>query len=109
RSRAMRVEQLYTFPTTLLKEELDKLTDLEEIVWVQEEPQNMGGWLSVVEYLREIAQDKCDIRYIDRPKRAATAVGEPNIHKINQQKLVAQAINQNKEENSSEGIYYTRA
>src|SRR5699024_12385382 len=89
--RAMRVEQLYPFPTALLKEELDKLTDLEEIVWVQEEPQNMGGRLSVVEYLREIAQDKCDIRYIRRTKIAATAVGEHNNHKINQHKLVEQA------------------
>ena len=102
-SCAMRVEQLYPFPEQRLKEELDKLPNLEEVVWVQEEPKNMGGWLSVVEYLREIVEDKCDIRYIGRPTRAATAVGEPNIHKLIQNKVISEAINPTKGGKNSEG------
>ena len=101
--RAMRVEQLYPFPSERLQEEIDKLPELEEVVWVQEEPKNMGGWLSVVEYLREVVGDKCDIRYHGRPVRAATAVGEPNIHKLNQTKIIKQAINPTKGGNHSEG------
>lgn len=91
--RAMRVEQLYPFPTTQLTEELEKLTELEEVVWVQEEPQNMGGWLSVVEYLREIVGNKAEIKYLGRPTRAATSVGEPNIHKLIQAEVIHDAIN----------------
>src|SRR5699024_2746860 len=40
----LRVEQLYPFPEKALQAELDQLPNLEEIVWVQEEPQNMGAW-----------------------------------------------------------------
>src|SRR5699024_4352432 len=46
--RALRVEQLYPFPKEQLIEELKQLPNLEEVVWVQEEPQNMGGWLFVL-------------------------------------------------------------
>lgn len=101
--RAMRVEQLYPFPADRLKEELDKLTELEEVVWVQEEPQNMGGWLSVVEDLRDVVGDKYDIKYIGRRIRAATSVGEPNVHKIIQNKVVTDAINPSKGGKNSEG------
>src|SRR5699024_12437268 len=52
--RALRVEQLYPFPKEQLIEELKQLPNLEEVVWVQEEPQNMGGWLFVLEELRNI-------------------------------------------------------
>lgn len=101
--RAMRIEQLYPFPEDALREELEKLTDLEEVVWVQEEPKNMGGWLSVVEYLRDIVPEDVSIKYAGRPVRSSTAVGEPNIHKVNQQDLVEEAIKPIEGGNNSEG------
>lgn len=101
--RAMRVEQLYPFPMEQLKKELEQLPNLEEIVWVQEEPKNMGSWRFVLEYLRELVKDDQTLRYIGRPERAATSVGEPNIHKIIQNKVVEDAINPVKGGNSSEG------
>lgn len=101
--RAIRVEQLYPFPFEELKKEIAQLPNLEEIVWVQEEPKNMGSWNYVLEYLRELVQDGQAIRYVGRPERAATSVGEPNIHKVIQDKVVAEAINPAKGGNSSEG------
>ena len=101
--RALRVEQLYPFPMEQLKKEIEQLPNLEEIVWVQEEPKNMGSWRFVLEYLRDLVKDGQKIRYIGRPERAATSVGEPNIHKIIQEKVVAEAINPAKGGNSSEG------
>src|SRR5699024_2153232 len=52
--RSMRVEQLYPFPLEQLKKEIAQLPNLEEIVWVQEEPKNMGSWRFVLEYLRDL-------------------------------------------------------
>ena len=40
----LRLEQFYPFPRTLLQQWLSAYTKAEEIVWAQEEPQNMGGW-----------------------------------------------------------------
>ena len=100
--RALRVEQLYPFPMEQLKKEIAQLPNLEEIVWVQEEPKNMGSWRFVLEYLRELVDDE-KIRYVGRPERAATSVGEPNVHKIIQNKVVTEAINPAKGGNSSEG------
>lgn len=101
--RAIRVEQLYPFPLEQLKKEIEQLPNLEEIVWVQEEPKNMGSWRFVLEYLRELAQDDHMIRYIGRPERAATSVGEPNIHKVIQNKVISDAIHPGKGGNNSEG------
>src|SRR5699024_9528401 len=52
--RALRIEQLYPFPLEQLREEIKQLPNLEEIVWVQEEPKNMGSWSFVLEYLRNL-------------------------------------------------------
>ncbi|MEI3609640.1 2-oxoglutarate dehydrogenase E1 component [Pseudogracilibacillus sp. SO10305] len=101
--RAMRVEQLYPFPQDQLKKEIEQLPNLEEIVWVQEEPKNMGSWRYVLEYLRELTKDGVKIRYVGRPERAATSVGEPNVHKVIQEKVVNEAINPAKGGNNSEG------
>src|SRR5699024_2954182 len=102
------VEQLYPFPMEQLKKEIEQLPNLEEIVWVQEEPKNMGSWRFVLEYLRELVKDEQIIRYVGRPERAATSVGEPNIHKMIQHKVVSEASNPAKGGNSSEGNYNSR-
>lgn len=100
--RALRVEQLYPFPEEQLIEELKQLPNLEEVVWVQEEPQNMGGWLFVLEELRNIVGKGIPIRYVGQPNRASTSVGDPNIHKLIQDKIVQDAINPTKGGNNSE-------
>lgn len=94
--RALRVEQLYPFPKEQLIEELKQLPNLEEVVWVQEEPQNMGGWLFVLEELRKIVAKGISIRYIGQPSRASTSVGNPNIHNLIQSKIIEEAINPKK-------------
>ncbi len=101
--RVLRVEQLYPFPMDQLKKEIEQLPNLEEIVWVQEEPKNMGSWRFVLEYLRELGLKDVAIRYNGRPERASTSVGEPNIHKIIQSKVVNDAINPSKGGKDSEG------
>lgn len=90
--RALRVEQLYPFPTEELAKELKALPNLEEIVWLQEEPQNMGPWTFVADYLRELLQDGQTLRYVGRPKRSAPSVGDPNVHKLYQNNIISEAI-----------------
>lgn len=91
--RALRVEQLYPFPEKELADELKQLPNIEEIVWVQEEPRNMGAWNFVKEKLVNLLQDGQTLRYVGRPERSSPAVGEPNIHKVEQDQLLGEAIN----------------
>lgn len=100
--RALRIEQLYPFPTEELKGELAQLPNLEEIVWVQEEPKNMGAWNFVSEFIQPLLKEGQTLRYVGRPRRSAPSVGEPNIHRVKQAKIVAEAINPNKGGSSSE-------
>lgn len=91
----LRVEQLYPFPEKELRAELDKLPNLKEIVWVQEEPKNMGAWDFVDDYLREMKKADQTLRVISRPRRAAPAGGVPSFHKAAQTKIINQALTQN--------------
>ncbi|WP_047979832.1 2-oxoglutarate dehydrogenase E1 component [Ornithinibacillus contaminans] len=91
--RALRLEQIYPFPKKELEKVLTELPNLEEIVWVQEEPKNMGAWNFVDDYLRSVLKPGQTLRYIGRPDRAAPAVGDPNVHKTEQENIVQQAIN----------------
>lgn len=101
--RVVRVEQLYPFPLEELQKVVDELPNLEEIVWVQEEPKNMGSFKYVFGFLHDLKKEHQTIRYIGRRARAATSVGEPNIHKIIQEKVVNEAISREKGGNNSEG------
>ncbi|GAA0429385.1 MULTISPECIES: 2-oxoglutarate dehydrogenase E1 component [Virgibacillus] len=100
--RVLRLEQIYPFPKKELEKELKALPNLEEIVWVQEEPKNMGSWDFVDDYLRDLLQDGQKLRYIGRPDRSAPAVGVPNVHKTEQNEIVQKAINPSKGGDSNE-------
>lgn len=91
--RVLRLEQIYPFPEEGLEKALKELPNLEEVVWVQEEPENMGAWDFVEKYLRDLLSEGQTLRYIGRPHRSSPAVGVPNVHKTEQNELVQAAIN----------------
>ncbi|MFS0882577.1 2-oxoglutarate dehydrogenase E1 component [Metabacillus niabensis] len=88
----LRVEELYPFPKKIISSIISKLTSLEEIVWVQEEPQNMGAWLFMDPKLREIAPQGVPVKYIGRRRRQSPAEGDPNIHRKDQNRIVTEAL-----------------
>lgn len=90
----LRVEELYPFPKEIITSIIARLTSLEEIIWVQEEPQNMGAWLFIDPRLREIAPEGVPVRYIGRRRRQSPAEGDPNIHKKDQERIVTEALTQ---------------
>ena len=79
----LRIEQLYPFPTKALMLELTRFKQA-EIVWCQEEPRNMGGWVFVDIFLEwvlnQIGAKHRRARYTGRPASASTAVGQMSLH-----------------------------
>ncbi len=79
----LRIEQLYPFPTKALMTELSRFKQA-EIVWCQEEPRNMGGWVFVDIFLEwvlnQIGAKHRRARYAGRPASASTAVGQMSLH-----------------------------
>ena len=85
-----RVEQLYPFPVESARELIGRYPALEEIVWAQEEPQNMGAWRTIRHRLEEAATG-IPVRFVGRPWRASTAEGYPTAHVL-QQDRIARAV-----------------
>ncbi len=87
-----RLEQLYPFPHEDMAPLLDGYPNLQEVVWVQEEPQNMGAWVSVQPQLLEMIDGRWPLRYVGRPRRASPAEGSMSWHKVTQQAIVERAF-----------------
>ena len=86
-----RLEQLYPFPVAAVAELLDAHRGLEEIVWAQEEPQNMGAWRSIRHRLEEAA-GVVPVRYVGRSWRASPSEGYPTAHLVEQDRIVRTAL-----------------
>ncbi len=99
----VRVEQLYPFPAEDLQPILDRYTKANEIVWLQEEPENMGAWEFARPLLTELVKDR-SVRYIGRPRNSSPAEGSASRHKANQEALIAQAFSVEVEENIADII-----
>ena len=88
-----RVEQLYPFPKQELEELIGSYPALERVIWVQEEPNNMGAWNFLRPRLRELFGDKLSLHYVGRPESSSPAEGSTTLYRINQQELIMQAFN----------------
>ncbi|MDP9368097.1 MAG: 2-oxoglutarate dehydrogenase E1 component [Chloroflexota bacterium] len=87
-----RVEQLAPFQNTALRSVIDAYPNLTEIVWLQEEPRNMGAWGFMESRLRELVDNALPVRYIGRPERASPAEGSADRHAEEQSRIVAEAF-----------------
>ena len=74
-----RVEQLYPFPQVALREVLDGYPALREVVWLQEEPENMGAWEFMRPLLEELIGDRCPLRYIGRARSSSPSEGSRGV------------------------------
>lgn len=86
-----RVEQLYPFPSLELGPLLESYSALDEVVWLQEEPQNMGAWEFVQDEIERLIEGRYPLRYIGRPRSASPAEGSTAWHLVNQRALIDEA------------------
>ncbi|HSL31278.1 MAG TPA: 2-oxoglutarate dehydrogenase E1 component [Anaerolineales bacterium] len=93
----VRVEQLYPFPRKELQDTLAEYPNLERLIWVQEEPLNMGAWNYVRPLLRQLAEDRLPLHYVGRPESSSPAEGSTTLYRINQQSLIEQAFDFDKQ------------
>ena len=70
---------------------MEEYPTLREVVWVQEEPQNMGPWRSIRHRLEEAAAG-VPLRFAGRPWRASPSEGYPTAHLIEQDRIVRAAL-----------------
>ena len=87
----VRVEELYPWPAEELGRVLARHPAVSEIVWAQEEPRNMGAWMHASHRLLELAGGRA-VRYVGRPERASPAEGYESAHKLEQARIVQEAL-----------------
>jgi 2-oxoglutarate decarboxylase len=89
-----RVEVLYPFPREQIVELIASYPNLEEIIWVQEEPKNMGArrFMFTRNREREMLPAGVKLDYVGRPYRASTGEGYPAAHQIEQDRILREAL-----------------
>jgi 2-oxoglutarate dehydrogenase E1 component len=90
-----RIEQLYPFPVEAVASLVASYPEVREIVWTQEEPQNMGAWRSLRHRLDEAAAHAphaVSVLYVGRAWRASPSEGYPGLHHREQDRIVREAL-----------------
>jgi len=86
------LDQLYPFPERDLLDALAPYEDARELVWVQEEPANMGAHSFVRPRLRRLVGERLAVRSIKRQAAASPATGSAKAHQLEQRALLALAF-----------------
>lgn len=85
----VRIEQLYPLNIEALAAIIGKYNNVKEVLWVQEEPQNMGAWDFIHQPLQSLLPKTLDIKYVGRKRSASPAVGSHALHKKQHAELMA--------------------
>ena len=88
-----RVELLYPFPEGDILELVESYPNLREVVWVQEEPRNMGARAHMSPRLMQVLPEHLAFGYVGRPERASPGEGYPAAHVGEQNRIVSTALN----------------
>ncbi len=89
----VRLEQLYPFPTQQVADLLARYSPTADVIWLQEEPRNMGPWRFVEEQMRDmVEQSRRRLRYIGRAEAASPATGALKRHTAEQAEILNQAF-----------------
>ncbi len=87
-----RIELLYPFPEGQVLQMIQSYPNLREVVWVQEEPRNMGARAHMFPRLMQIMPEEMHFGFIGRPERASPGEGYPAAHAAEQSRIVSTAL-----------------
>ncbi|MHB8328870.1 MAG: 2-oxoglutarate dehydrogenase E1 component, partial [Acidimicrobiales bacterium] len=88
----VRIEQLYPWPEVRISEVLDRYPVADEIVWVQEEPENMGAWSFVHGRPHRLVRDRFDLSHVSRPESPSPATGSAALHQLELEDLLQRSF-----------------
>jgi 2-oxoglutarate decarboxylase len=88
----VRMEQLYPWPLSQLTSVFDRYEEADEVVWLQEEPENMGAWSFVHARLHAALPHRLRLRHVSRSESASPAIGSAALHQLEQADLLQRAI-----------------
>jgi len=88
----VRVEQLYPWPEDQLAATLEHYPRAGEVVWVQEEPENMGAWSFAHGRLHRLLRERYQLTHVSRTESASPASGSAAMHQLQQEDLLARAF-----------------
>ena len=88
----VRVEQLYPWPEDEIAEVLAKYEQTEEVVWLQEEPENMGAWTFVHGRMHKLLREDFQLRHVARVASGSPAAGSQYLHELETIDLMARVF-----------------
>ncbi|HUC37275.1 MAG TPA: multifunctional oxoglutarate decarboxylase/oxoglutarate dehydrogenase thiamine pyrophosphate-binding subunit/dihydrolipoyllysine-residue succinyltransferase subunit [Acidimicrobiales bacterium] len=88
----VRVEQLYPWPERALADVLGRYGQATEVVWVQEEPENMGAWSFVHGRLHRLLRERYTLTHVSRAESASPATGSAALHQLEQEDLLERSF-----------------
>jgi 2-oxoglutarate dehydrogenase E1 component len=88
----VRVEMLYPFPSEALKKALVNYPKAREVLWVQEEPVNMGAWSYISPQLSPLLGSGVELNVIARPARSSPATGFSDLFQFEQERIIEGAL-----------------
>lgn len=91
----VRLEQIYPFASSQVLDVIKTYPKLKNVIWAQEEPQNMGSFQHVYFKFRDLFKReglKFDLEYVGRPERSSPATGSIYRHKVEQAELIKNAF-----------------
>jgi 2-oxoglutarate dehydrogenase E1 component len=87
-----RVEQLYPWPEQQISELLGSYPAATEVVWLQEEPENMGAWSFVHGRLHRLLGTRYQLRHVSRAQSGSPATGSSAIHQLEHEDLLERSV-----------------
>ncbi|GAC1314516.1 MAG: 2-oxoglutarate dehydrogenase E1 component [Chloroflexota bacterium] len=87
----VRVEEFAPFPAEALRAVLERYADVRDVIWLQEEPRNMGAWPYLEDLLNEVILEGT-VRYAGRPASASPAEGSTQVHTAEQRRIISEVL-----------------
>jgi 2-oxoglutarate dehydrogenase complex dehydrogenase (E1) component-like enzyme len=88
----VRVEQLYPWPEEALGAVLDRYPEARQVIWLQEEPENMGAWSFAHGRLHRLLRERFTLTHVSRSESASPATGSAALHHLEHEDLLARGF-----------------